>query len=360
VVIPVLERDEEAELCVVGLGGTGLSCIAEALALGARSVIGIDAVGVAAGAAGRNGGLLLSGTSDFHHDAVTRLGRKRAVAITRLTMDEAQRIARDAPGTVRFPGSLRIASSEEELEDCERQRAQMVADGFPCEPYDGPEGGGILIPSDAAFHPMRRCRTVATSVMKSGARLFGGTRATEIAAGRVLTTRGMIHARHVVVCVDGGLEDLVPSLRGEVRTARLQMLATAPTREVSFARPVSTRDGFDYWQQLEDGSVLLGGGRDIALDAEWTTDAGTTSTIQDYLTRTLREKLGVTAAITHRWGATVSYSETGLPVFRELGDGVLVIGAFSGTGNAVGSILGRAAAQRAIKGRSELSAPFAG
>ena len=152
----------------------------------------------------------------------------------------------------------------------------------------------------------------------------------------------------------------MPSLRGEVRTARLQMLATAPTREVSFTRPVSTRDGFDYWQQLEDGSVLLGGGRDIALDAEWTTDPTPTATIQDYLTRTLRERLGVTAEVTHRWGATVSYTETGLPVFRELGDGVQVIGAFSGTGNAVGSILGRAAAQRAIKGRSELSAPFVG
>ena len=114
VVLPVVERDLEAECCVVGLGGTGLSCIAEALALGARSVIGIDAVGIAAGAAGRNGGLLLSGTSDFHHDAVARLGRERAVAITRLTMDEAQRIARDAPGTVRFPGSLRIASSDAE------------------------------------------------------------------------------------------------------------------------------------------------------------------------------------------------------------------------------------------------------
>jgi glycine/D-amino acid oxidase-like deaminating enzyme len=138
------------------------------------------------------------------------------------------------------------------------------------------------------------------------------------------------------------------------------MLATAPTREVSFTRPVSTRDGFDYWQQLEDGSVLLGGGRDITPETEWTSDTTPTTVIQDYLTRTLRERLGVSAAITHRWGATVSYTETGLPVFRELGDGVQVIGAFSGTGNATGSILGRAAAQRAIRGRSELAAPFVG
>ena len=58
--LPPLTRDADAEVCVVGLGGTGLSCISEALKLGAKSVIGIDAVDIAAGAAGRNGGLLLA------------------------------------------------------------------------------------------------------------------------------------------------------------------------------------------------------------------------------------------------------------------------------------------------------------
>jgi hypothetical protein len=36
------------------------------------------------------------------------------------------------------------------------------------------------------------------------------------------------------------------------------------------------------------------------------------------------------------------------------------MGAYSGTGNVVGAILGRAAAQMALKGSSELSAPFGG
>jgi gamma-glutamylputrescine oxidase len=356
--LPALDRDAEAEVCVVGLGGTGPSCISEAMARGARSVIGIDAVGVAAGAAGRNGGFLLSGTSDFHHDAVTRLGRDRAVAITRRTLEEVQRMAAETPGVVWFPGSLRIASSDAELEDCDRQRLQMVADGLACEPYEGLEGRGILIPGDAVFHPIRRCRAVAARSMEAGARLFGATPALEVGSGVVRTARGTIRARHVIVCVDGGLETLVPTLAGRVRTARLQMLATAPLAEVRFTRPVSTRDGFDYWQQLSDRTIVLGGGRDIAESEEWTTDATPSDVIQRYLDRTLRERLGVRAEVTHRWGATVSYTQTGLPVFEELGDGVRVVGAFSGTGNVVGSLLGRAAAQLALRGRSELAAPF--
>jgi hypothetical protein len=59
----------------------------------------------------------------------------------------------------------------------------------------------------------------------------------------------------------GRLESLVPELAGTVRTARLQMLATAPTREIDIPCPVYARYGFDYYQQLPDGSVALGGER---------------------------------------------------------------------------------------------------
>lgn len=353
-----LTADAEAELCVVGLGGSGLSCITEALALGVSSVIGIDAADVAAGAAGRNGGLLLAGTADFHHDAVSRLGRERAVAITRLTLDQMQRMAAEVPDAVRFPGSLRIAASPEEVADCEAQRTQMLADGFAVERYEGPEGRGLLIPSDGVFQPLRRCRTLAARAMERGARLYGRTAARSVEPGRVRTDAGTITARHVVVCVDGNLEWVFPELLAEVRTARLQMLATAPAPEVRYPRPVSKRYGFDYWQQLADGCVLFGGGRDTTPETEWTSDDAPSAPIQDYLTRTLRGDLKVRAEVTHRWSALVSYTDTGLPIFRSLGGGVTVLGAYSGTGNLVGAILGRAAAQLALRGTSELAAPF--
>jgi glycine/D-amino acid oxidase-like deaminating enzyme len=359
--LPSLTGEHEAEVCVVGLGGTGLSCITEALALGARSVIGVDAVGIAAGAAGRNGGLLLSGSAEYHHDAVARFGRDRAVAMTQLTLAEIDRIRAEVPDAVRVTGSLRIASDAAELDDCERQRAQMTADGFACESYVGPEGYGIVMHSDAVFHPLRRARIIAQRALQAGARLFGGSRVHAIESSdgpRVRTDAGVVRAKHLIVCVDGHLDQLVPAVASEVRTARLQMLATAPESTVRFTRPVSTRDGFDYWQQLPDGCITLGGGRDITPDTEWTHDATPTPVIQQYLEQTLRQKLGVHAPITHRWAASVGYTDTGLPVFRSLGDGVQVIGGYSGTGNVVGALLGRASAQLALTGRSAIAEVF--
>jgi len=353
-----LTGDAEAEVCVVGLGGTGLSCISEALQLGAKSVIGIDAVDVAAGAAGRNGGLLLAGPVDFHHDAVAKHGAARTLAIHAATEGELATIQRETPGVVRVTGSLRIAESAEELDDCERQFVAMRADGLAVERYDGPEGRGLLFPQDAVFQPLKRARMLATSLRERGATLYGTTPARSIEPGRVRTESGTITARHVIVCVDGKLEWLFPELLAEVRTARLQMLAAAPQLPISFPRPVSMRYGFDYWQQLEDGSVLLGGGRDKFEASEWTTDDVPDARVQAYLEQRLRERLGITSAITHRWAASVAFTDSGLPIVRELGGGVSVVGAYSGTGNLVGAACGRGAAQLALTGDSARLAPF--
>src|SRR5690606_34806542 len=82
--VPGLREHLTADLCVVGLGGTGLAAVHEALRQG-LDVSGIDAAQVAGGAAGRNGGFLLAGLAAFHHDAVRQLGRDRAAALYRAT-----------------------------------------------------------------------------------------------------------------------------------------------------------------------------------------------------------------------------------------------------------------------------------
>ena len=48
---PALHGDAGADVCVIGLGGSGLSCVGELLALG-RSVVGLDAGPIGGGAAG--------------------------------------------------------------------------------------------------------------------------------------------------------------------------------------------------------------------------------------------------------------------------------------------------------------------
>ena len=366
--LPSLAGECRADACVIGLGGSGLAAVHELLAMG-KSVIGIDTGSVGGGAAGRNGGFLLGGTADFHHDAVAALGRERATLLYRLTLAEIERMRMETPDLVRMTGSLRIAHGDEEFRDCEAQYDEMRIDGLPVECYEGPEGRGLLFPDDGVFQPLERCRELARRVASHGSRvtglrsrdsrlatrdprpttcdLFEDSRATAITGSRVETSAGAVHCDRVVVTVDGGLERVLPELAGRVRTARLQMLGTGPAPEVTYSRPVYYRYGFEYWQQLPDGSIALGGFRDAAGDAEWTSSTDTTPGVQDLLDRFLAERLSVRASVTHRWAASVAYTETGLPIVEEVRPRVWAVGGYCGTGNVVGAICGRAAARAA-------------
>lgn len=346
--LPQLDGQLTADACVIGLGGSGLAAV-HALLDGGASVIGLDAGEVAGGAAGSNGGFLLAGLAPFYHDAVERFGPDRARRLYKLTLAELERMAAETPEVVRLTGSLRIAASPEERFDCDRQLEAMRADGLPVEPYSGPEGDGLLIPSDGVYQPHRRAQLLASRAIARGARLFEHSMVTSVQQGRVTTTGGVVRCDTVLVLVDGRLEQLMPSLRGRVRNARLQMLATASTSEVRFTRAVYRRWGYDYWQQLPDGRIALGGCRDVALESEWATDALPTPEVQSALDAVLHNVLGVRqAAVTHRWGATVGFTESGLPVCEEHSPGVLVAGGYSGTGNVVGAICGRALAACAL------------
>jgi glycine/D-amino acid oxidase-like deaminating enzyme len=354
---PRLTRTIEADVCVIGLGGSGLACIGELLAAGvaASRIVGVDAGAVASGAAGRNGGFLLAGTADFYHDAIEQFGHARARRLYELTVEQIETIARETPSAVRQTGSLRIAWSTEERNDCERQLEALRADGFAAEAYAGPEGEGLLVPTDCAFDPLLRCRQLACRHSDAGVRFFEHSRVLDAREGVVVAAEGRVRADRVVIAVDGRLGRMVPELASRARPVRLQMLGTAPTREVTLPRPVYARWGYDYWQQLADGRLVVGGFRDAGGDAEWTEDATPSATIQRLLERFLRNELGVHAPVTHRWAATVSYSLNGLPLLQEVRPGVIATGAYSGTGNVMGALCGRGAARIALGERAEIA-----
>lgn len=345
--LPALAGDVDADVCVVGLGGSGLTAISELLSHGVK-VVGLEAGTVAGGAAGRNGGLLLAGTAMFYHDAVASLGRGRARRLYELTLREMDRITAGTPELIRRVGSLRIAADEAEWDDCLAQLRAMTADGLKVELYSGPEGRGLLFPRDGVFQPLARCRALACRVREAGAQLFETSPARTLSGGEVTTPNGRVRCRAVVVAVDGRLETLLPELVGRVRTARLQMLATAPTAEISLPRPVYLRNGYEYVQQLPNKRIALGGFRDRGGEAEWESTGRPSEGVQGRLERFLRDDLEVSAPITHRWAAPVGYTENGLPVLEEVRPKLWAVGGYSGTGNVVGALLGRVAARLAV------------
>src|SRR4051795_11326752 len=105
---------------IVGAGITGCSA-ALALARKGRSVVVHDARGIAEGASGRNGGFALRGGAARYDVARETYGHAAARELGQPTQDALDRLESTAGDAFRRPGSLRLASDDEE-------RAEILAE----------------------------------------------------------------------------------------------------------------------------------------------------------------------------------------------------------------------------------------
>ena len=158
----------------------------------------------------------------------------------------------------------------------------------------------------------------------------------------------------MVVASDGYPSGLLGSLDDVVKPTRGQVVATEPLTERLYERPHYARHGFDYWQQLPDGRLVIGGRRDTDLVGETTAEEATTPEIQAALEELIRELVGHVPAITHRWSGIFGTTRDDLPLVGPVPehDGVWVSRGYSGHGNVLGLACGDLVA-KAILGRRE-------
>ena len=160
-----------------------------------------------------------------------------------------------------------------------------------------------------------------------------------------------VDADVVVVAGDGFTASLLPELAAVVRPTRGQVLVTEPLDELLYSRPHYARDGYDYWQQLPDGRLVIGGQRDASLATEDTDVEETTPVIQARLEQLVAQLVGGTPRVTHRWAGIWGTTPDLMPLAGRVPgrDDTWLAGGYSGHGNALGLACGDLVA-RAILG----------
>ena len=158
-----------------------------------------------------------------------------------------------------------------------------------------------------------------------------------------------------MIATDGSGRGLLPDLDDAVWPARGQVIATEPLGGRLFDFPHYARHGFDYWQQLPDNRIVLGGFRDFSILTEMTDDEVTTEEIQNALDSFLVELLGTKPRVEHRWAGIFGLTQDLLPLVGPVPgrDGTWVAGGYSGHGNVLGFLCGRLVAE-AILGRRDV------
>jgi glycine/D-amino acid oxidase-like deaminating enzyme len=267
--------------------------------------------------------------------------------LTERTLDRLAALAGDA---FRRVGSLRLAVDRAECEALEREHAALREDGFAVEwvddlesPLDRLFAGAIVHPTDGALHPVRWVRRLASLAAAAGAQFVEGARVDVANVG----------AKTVVVAVDGLTPAVLPECAEVLWPVRGQVLVTEPLPERLYPRPHYARGGYDYWQQLPDGRLLVGGRRDTSAEAENTADdATTTAAIQRQIESLTTELVGRLPQVTHRWAGVWGTTPDLLPLVGRVPgrDGVWVAGGYAGHGNVLGLACGDAVA-RAVLGQ---------
>jgi gamma-glutamylputrescine oxidase len=343
--------DGSVDVAVVGGGVTGLSCALTLAEQGMRVRLH-EARTIASGASGRNGGFALRGAAIPYDRARQSLGADRAAALWRLTERTLDRMEALAGDALRRVGSLRLAADEKEREELIAEHEALRSDGFASEWVEEPGGrlterysGAVLHPGDGALYPGRWIRRLAAHAAEAGVELREHDRVESV---------GELDAENVVVATDGYPSGLVSAVDATVQPTRGQVVVTEPLAEQLYERPHYARLGFDYWQQLPDGRLVIGGRRDTDLEGESTADEATTPEVQAALEALIQELVGRLPAITHRWSGIFGTSPDSLPLVGRVPshENLWVSRGYSGHGNVLGLACGDLIA-KAILGRRE-------
>jgi gamma-glutamylputrescine oxidase len=341
---------DQVDVAVIGAGITGCSCAA-ALAGEGKRVRVYDARGVGEGASGRNGGFALRGAAARYDVARETYGAEEARELWRRTEFAVDRVETLAGGAFRRTGSLRLAADVEERVEIRAEYEALREDGFAADwrdelPHLRPHfRGAIFHPTDGSVQPAAFVQRLADRAAGAGVAFATGQRVESLAD---------IDAEQIVIATDGSGHGLLPELDEALWPARGQVIATVPLTEQLFECPHYARHGFDYWQQLADGRVVLGGFRDFSILTEMTNDETTTQPIQDALDAFLVELLGEMATVTHRWAGIFGLTQDLLPLVGSVPghDGVWVAAGYSGHGNVFGLLCGELVAG-AVLGRDD-------
>jgi gamma-glutamylputrescine oxidase len=154
---------------------------------------------------------------------------------------------------------------------------------------------------------------------------------------------GVFKASKVIVATNGFAAQLLNI--SDVKPARAQVLITKPIPHLNLPGTYHFEQGYYYFRNV-DGRVLLGGGRNLDIEAETSTEPIINRMIQDHLIQLLGEMILPETAfeIERQWAGIMGVGKEKKPIIRPVSENVLAAVRMGGMGIAIGSWVGEKAA----------------
>ncbi|MCB0419547.1 MAG: FAD-binding oxidoreductase [Bdellovibrionales bacterium] len=311
---------------------------------------------IASGATGRNAGFITCGSVEHFNRLVERWGESRAKEIwmfseTNLELLKSELFAQlssEDLGELGFEekGSFSLASTDSEFAELKKTAELMAHQGIEVETLSSTEveqrvggvqfSGGIKYIRDASIHPVKLCHLLQNATPID---YFPHHEVSFIEAEgdhrRVRTNKQDFMADVVVLAGNGYLPLLDSFFADKVFPTRGQILAIEPVP--SFMEgPCYANFVLDYFRQLPNGVMLIGGFRQLEKVTEVGYSDHTTDVIQQALYEFLQTHIPQLSGkkVTHRWAGIMGFSVDGQPFVGAKADDpqIFYLGGFTAHG----------------------------
>jgi gamma-glutamylputrescine oxidase len=366
-----LQGDTNADVCVVGGGIAGCST---ALHLAERgfNVALLEGRRIGWGASGRSGGQAIAGYSASQDKLEAQVGLETARRMWDISVEAVdllrERIERHAIDCDLHWGHMNVALKPRHVRELREWQQELTSK----HAYDGtrwiepPELrrwiateryiGGLYDPRSGHLHPLNYTLGLATAAEAAGVRIFEDSRVDRIDRGdpaTIVTASGRIRARHVAICCNAWIDDLLPELRARIMPVGTYIVATEPLGEARMrallSEPIAVSDVnwvIDYFRPSADHRLLFGGRVSYSGLDPRNTGAAT----RQRMIRVFPQLAD--ARIDYSWGGYVDISMSRAPDFGRLTPNLYYLQGFSGHGIALTGMAGKLVAE-AIAGQAE-------
>jgi putative aminophosphonate oxidoreductase len=380
---PALAGSQEADVCIVGGGYTGLWTALRIKELDPGCDVAIVEADICGGgASGRNGGFLTTWWSKLG-TLIKACGEDEGLRIARASEEAVDSIEafcaeHGIDAHFRRGGWLWVATApaqvgmwESAIAECERHGVHefvRLTPGELHEHIDQPTHlAGAFEPRTATVHPAHLVRGLRRVALERGVRIYESSPMLNLRRSgppRVRTPDGEMTAGTVALALNAW-SAAIPELSRAIVPVTSDLVATAPDHalleRMRWTRAEAIADArlmVHYYQATRDGRIVFGkGGGTLAYRARigdgFNHDAGRTAWVTEHMHKILPATVG--AAITHSWAGPVARTDDGLPIFGRLSDDVVHGGGYSGNGVGPSWVGGRILASLALRRDDEWS-----
>jgi glycine/D-amino acid oxidase-like deaminating enzyme len=325
------KKQIDTDVAIIGGGIAGASSAYWLQKRNLKTVV-LEAQQPGFGASGRNGGFILRGIVAYYSQAIKAYGRQTAKWIFQFNEETHIYLKEfvEAHGNSFCydpSGSYLLSSSLEEMQELEQSVTLMQEDGFIVEylkadPLKRNFYSAIFNSCDAGVHPKKLLNAL---LVASGAQVFSNSPvfSHELLPDkriRLYTPDKIITCSTALLTTNAYTSLLEPWFLEKIQPIRGQILVTKPLKKRILDKICYANYGYEYFRQLPDDRLLLGGRREQHREheigyADMVTES-VQSALKQYLKERFPEAFGV--PIDYNWSGIMAFTRDGLPLIGEM------------------------------------------